>query len=110
MRWVDERDIVKYRRYTIREVSDGDKWYAFIHTKRRTVAILPYRNTDQGVEYLIRQDLVPAWGEGNYPVSVTGGIDKGKVPEVDLNQHCALIDKMGASDRFKNSLRVQRVA
>jgi len=37
-------------------------------------------------------------------VTIADVLDKGKVPEVDLNQHCALIDKMGASDRFKNPL------
>ena len=31
-------------------------------------------------------------------------LDKCKTIDVDLNQHCALIDKMGASDRFKNAL------
>ena len=37
-------------------------------------------------------------------VTIADVLDKGRVPEVDMNQHCALIDKMGASDRFKNAL------
>ncbi len=37
-------------------------------------------------------------------VTISDILDKGKCPDVDMNQHCALIDKMGASDRFKNSL------
>ena len=37
-------------------------------------------------------------------VTISDVLDKGKTIDVDLNQHCALIDKMGASDRFKNSL------
>ena len=37
-------------------------------------------------------------------VTIADVLDKGRVPEVDMNQHCALIDKMGASDRFKNEL------
>ena len=37
-------------------------------------------------------------------VTIADVLDKGKVPEVDMNQHCALIDKMGTSDRFKNAL------
>ena len=37
-------------------------------------------------------------------VTISDVLDKGKCPDVDMNQHCALIDKMGASDRFKNTL------
>jgi len=37
-------------------------------------------------------------------VTISDVLDKGKTIDVDLNQHCALIDKMGASDRFKNAL------
>jgi len=37
-------------------------------------------------------------------VTISDILDKGKCPDVDMNQHCALIDKMGASDRFKNTL------
>ena len=37
-------------------------------------------------------------------ITIADVLDKGRVPEVDMNQHCALIDKMGASDRFKNAL------
>ena len=37
-------------------------------------------------------------------VTVSDVLDKGKVIDVDMNQHCALIDKMGAGDRFKNAL------
>ena len=37
-------------------------------------------------------------------VTISDVLDKGKTIDVDLNQHCALIDKMGASDRFKNTL------
>ena len=37
-------------------------------------------------------------------VTISDVLDKGKAIDVDLNQHCALIDKMGASERFKNAL------
>ena len=37
-------------------------------------------------------------------VTISDILDKGKTPDIDLNAHCALIDKMGASDRFKNAL------
>ena len=37
-------------------------------------------------------------------VTISDVLDKGKTIDVDLNQHCALIDKMGASDRFANAL------
>ena len=37
-------------------------------------------------------------------VSIADILDKGMTPEIDLNTHCALIDKMGASERFKNAL------
>jgi len=37
-------------------------------------------------------------------VTVADILDKGKLPDIDMNAHCALIDKMGASDRFANVL------
>ena len=37
-------------------------------------------------------------------VTISDILDKGMTPDIDLNQHCALIDKMGASDRFANAL------
>ena len=37
-------------------------------------------------------------------VTVSDILDKGMTPEIDLNQHCALIDKMGAHERFQNTL------
>ena len=37
-------------------------------------------------------------------MTISDILDKGMTPDIDLNQHCALIDKMGASDRFANSL------
>jgi hypothetical protein len=37
-------------------------------------------------------------------VTISDILDKGMTPEIDMNQHCALIDKMGASDRFENAL------
>ena len=43
-------------------------------------------------------------------VTVSDILDKGMIPEMDLNQHCALIDKMGAHDRFTNPLNEGELA
>jgi len=37
-------------------------------------------------------------------VTISDILDKGKTPDIEMNAHCALIDKMGASDRFKGAL------
>lgn len=37
-------------------------------------------------------------------VTIADILDKGKAVDLDLNAHCALIDKMGASERFKGIL------
>ena len=37
-------------------------------------------------------------------VTVSDILDKGLTPDIDLNAHCALIDKLGASERLANAL------
>ncbi len=37
-------------------------------------------------------------------VTISDILDKGKTPDIEMNAHCALIDKMQASDRFKGTL------
>ena len=37
-------------------------------------------------------------------MTVSDILDKGQTPDIDLNAHCALIDKLGASERMASSL------
>lgn len=58
--------------------------YVFSHEERcngKIVAILPYKNTEEGQMYLARSEFTPPWSsEINFMSSITGGVDAGENP------------------------------
>ncbi len=42
-------------------------------------------------------------------VTVSDILDKGQTPDIDLNAHCALIDKLGASERLASALNESEI-
>jgi len=56
--------------------------YVFSHEERcggHIVAVLPYRNTDQGTFFLARSEFTPPWSLNRpFISSITGGVDSGE--------------------------------
>lgn len=53
--------------------------YVYSHEKRcngEIVSILPYRLTDSGIEFLLRDEVTPCWGDSSCISSITGGTEK----------------------------------
>jgi 8-oxo-dGTP pyrophosphatase MutT (NUDIX family) len=62
----------------VASLSDLDVRYEYAHIARsdgQTVAVLPYRDTSDGREYLVRQEITPSWGSEPRLSAVTGGIE-----------------------------------
>ena len=58
---------------------DGDNFsYVFSHEKRcngAIVAVLPFRKNNGFLEYMLRSEYTPPWGESSCISSITGGVD-----------------------------------
>jgi len=65
----------------IKNDSKGIFGYEYLHEDRcsgKIVAILPYRYNDEGIEFLLRNEITPCWNPDKKIISsITGGVDKG---------------------------------
>lgn len=62
----------------IRKPDAGVDGYVFSHETRcagRIVAILPYRDTPAGREYLAKREMTPCWSLGQIRSAITGGYE-----------------------------------
>jgi len=56
----------------------GVNGYSYLHERRckgKIIAILPYRQTREGIEFLLRVEVCPAWGFRSVKCSITGGYE-----------------------------------
>jgi len=64
----------------------GDNEYYYLHEdacKGEKISILPYRYFNNGVQYLLRNEVTPPWGTPpkQFVSSITGGVENGDVLE-----------------------------
>jgi len=65
----------------LKEMSDPSQdvnGYVFSHEKRcdgKIVTILPFRKTENGIEYLLRKEVTPCWSMTPVVSSITGGVE-----------------------------------
>lgn len=67
--------------HKIVDLTKGVKGYVYSHETRcdgKIVAVLPFRKTKQGVEYLLKSEMTPCWNINKHTLcTITGGIDTG---------------------------------
>lgn len=62
----------------------GVTGYVFSHETRckgRIVAVLPYRKTATGIQYLVKSEITPSWGLQPHLSALTGGWEGGEIVE-----------------------------
>jgi 8-oxo-dGTP pyrophosphatase MutT (NUDIX family) len=62
----------------VRKPDAGINGYVYSHETRcngRIVALLPYRDTDDGREYLLKAEVTPCWGFEHFYSAITGGYE-----------------------------------
>lgn len=76
------KEIFKNKWITVKSFSDkkrGIKEYYFSHDTRsggKSVAILPFQKIiDGGIQFLLKGDIIPAWGEKIELCSITGAVE-----------------------------------
>lgn len=65
--------------------SRGVEGYVYSHETRcngQIVALMPYRHTAEGVEFLLRREVTPCWGMQEEYSSLTGGVEPGADPRL----------------------------
>lgn len=68
----------------VRRPEAGVNGYVFSHETRcqgRIVAVLPYRETARGREYLTKREMTPCWGFGQVRSAMTGGYEGGDIQD-----------------------------
>jgi ADP-ribose pyrophosphatase YjhB (NUDIX family) len=68
----------------IRKPEAGVNGYVYSHETRcagRIVAVLPYRDTPSGREYLVKSEMTPCWGFDQVPSAITGGYEGGDIED-----------------------------
>ena len=77
--------------HQLSDPENGVAAYTYLHEIRSNghiVAILPYRDTGDDLEFLLRYELVPPWSTSrNHWTMITGGVDPGKTVS-----ECALME------------------
>jgi 8-oxo-dGTP pyrophosphatase MutT (NUDIX family) len=74
--WVSLREV--------RNPSVGVNGYVYSHETRcqgRIVAILPYRDTAHGREFLVKSEMTPCWGFDQVLSAITGGYEGGDIED-----------------------------
>lgn len=76
-------EVFKNEWITVKQFSDeklGVKAYYFSHDTRsdgQSIAILPFRKlVNGGIEFLLKGDIIPAWGEKIQLCSITGAVEQ----------------------------------
>jgi len=69
----------------------GDNEYIYSHENRcdgQIVSILPYRYFNNGVQYLLRNEVTPPWGKPpkQFVSSITGGVENDGVLETAVHE------------------------
>lgn len=68
----------------VRKPEAGVNGYVFSHETRcqgRIVAVLPYRETARGREYLTKREMTPCWGFAQVRSAMTGGYEGGDIED-----------------------------
>ena len=68
----------------VRKPDAGVNGYVYSHETRcqgRIVAVLPYRDTAEGREYLVKSEVTPCWGFGQVLSAITGGWEGGGIKD-----------------------------
>jgi ADP-ribose pyrophosphatase YjhB (NUDIX family) len=68
----------------VRDPSRGVGGYVYSHETRRqgrTVAILPFRNSGLGREYLVKSEVTPCWGFDQVMSAITGEYEGGDIAD-----------------------------
>lgn len=68
----------------VREPDRGVNGYVFSHESRcqgRIVAVLPYRDTPDGREYLVKSETTPCWSMDQELSAITGGYEGDDIAE-----------------------------
>jgi len=67
----------------MKDESQGVSGYVYSHEKfcnGTKVALLPYRQVEGTIEYLIRDEVTPCWGMNHQKSSTTGSVEDGHTP------------------------------
>ncbi len=70
--------------HVIREPDRGVNGYVYSHETRcngRIVALLPYRFTVDGMQYLLKSEMTPPWSLDQVLSSITGGYEGGLIED-----------------------------
>lgn len=68
----------------VRKPEVGVNGYVYSHESRcqgRIVAVLPYRVTPGGFEYLLKSEMTPCWGFDQVLSAITGGYEGGDIED-----------------------------
>lgn len=68
----------------VRKPDAGVNGYVYSHETRcggRIVAVLPYRDTPSGREYLVKSEMTPCWGLDQVLSAITGGYEGGDIED-----------------------------
>lgn len=71
---------------SLRKIIDplnGVSGYIYSHETRcngNIVAILPFKNTNNGISIMLRNEITPCWSMESSISSITGGVDMGNTP------------------------------
>jgi hypothetical protein len=99
----------------VRKPDEDVHGYVYSHETRcrgRIVAVLPYRDTPAGREYLVKSEMTPCWGFDRVRSAVTGGWEGGDIADDAVHEMleetgyaitCAELIPLGESWASKSS-------
>ncbi len=70
--------------YVVRKPDGGISGYVYSHETRcqgRIVAVLPYRDTPAGREWLLKSEVTPCWSFDPVVSAITGGYEGGEIED-----------------------------
>jgi hypothetical protein len=90
----------------IKEPEQGINGYIFSHETRcngKIISMLPYRNTTQGIKFLLRKEITPSWSLDYNISTITGGVEKYSPLETAKHE---LLEEAGYDIDIKNIIEL----
>lgn len=73
----------------LKQIDTDEYSYVYSHEKRcygMIVSVLPFRRTNGFLEYMLRSELTPPWGQFNCVSSITGGVENADAYETAIHE------------------------